>query len=1011
MTIEEQLYNIEDSILLNNLKLTSKEKVELLIFLVNYIGVTGEIEDYYLLLGGRDIITNTSFDNKNYMISNARKILKTLNQRKVYLDSLEEYDKDIDNENIYVRKNESYVLKEVLNDDLHDKEKMYYKLLNLKINYKYKEIKYALVDDKRYGIIIDDIPIEIKIINKPKVEKIKIPKKNKKSEVYKIKIDELIEEGKKIDKILSPKGEEYRSNLLKNNTFKIDENGILKETQTIKLKEVTNIIGQVGAGKSTFVDALINDLSNKNKKVLLIVPTVNKILEKCEEQEKLGNIVTPIIGLSMWEEHIEKVIDKRDYLNKYASKILTPGCPLGGLIKESGKEIKYGKEPCNKIYRFDKTGMQLDKSKTYTCPYYYKCPKTSIYKDIAKSDVIITTSQGLAYMNIGAYRVTLFQYILNYIDLVIVDEAEVELNKLDQIFSVIISFDDYIIKNGSILSEYYGKYIEYRASEKENGKFIEYYIESNKAFERIYKLIQKNRQGFNISSLKRPFSAKSLIKICEDKSLLPNKVIHFLNKFIGKNSENWMLSSIFSIETFIDLNGYFKSQKIIDNELKKEEYYIIIFIISVLYFEHNYRQLSNLVYINDNLPITTKTVLSRRFQHHQRYLPVDPRGNIFKLQYKDDGYKTDLCIVKLFALGRSMYLKFPYLNLDSNGKPQGPKVLLLSGSSFAPGSLSNHINEKVDYIIEGEKYKTDFISKSHFEFYDSEVNVSGSKDDKRDYNLKKLIENCKQLIFDKLEEDKKILMIVNSYRDAQVVYKNLSYILKDSKYKKDVSYVQCDYSNESDYSNEKINNTIKYSHINDFGNTDYKILISPAILIERGHNILDYNGNSAFDVLMFLTRPMPNPTDYSDHVCKVNGYIMSKYSSISEVIDLNLFSQMRRDAYKIHQDLENRYYKLSDLPKFYQQDIMVTLFIMILQIFGRLCRIGREENIKSEPIEVYFLDSSFKSQTEKGFDFLNALIDYLDNLLNIDADMEIARALYLPFYTALKEGKNIYGKK
>ena len=84
---------------------------------------------------------------------------------------------------------------------------------------------------------------------------------------------------------------------------------------------------------------------------------------------------------------------------------------------------------------------------------------------------------------------------------------------------------------------------------------------------------------------------------------------------------------------------------------------------------------------------------------------------------------------------------------------------------------------------------------------------------------------------------------------------------------------------------------------------------------------------------------------------------------------------------------------------------------MILQIFGRLCRIGREENIKSEPIEVYFLDSSFKSQSEKGFDFLNALIDYLDNLLNIDADMEIARALYLPFYTALKEGKNIYGKK
>lgn len=69
---------------------------------------------------------------------------------------------------------------------------------------------------------------------------------------------------------------------------------------------------------------------------------------------------------------------------------------------------------------------------------------------------------------------------------------------------------------------------------------------------------------------------------------------------------------------------------------------------------------------------------------------------------------------------------------------------------------------------------------------------------------------------------------------------------------------------------------IKYSDICDFDKTNYKIFIAPAILIERGHNIVDIYGNSSFDVLMYLTRPMSNPRDYTNHICKVNGYIMSQ---------------------------------------------------------------------------------------------------------------------------------------
>ena len=163
---------------------------------------------------------------------------------------------------------------------------------------------------------------------------------------------------------------------------------------------------------------------------------------------------------------------------------------------------------------------------------------------------------------------------------------------------------------------------------------------------------------------------------------------------------------------------------------------------------------------------------------------------------------------------------------------------------------------------------------------------------------------------------------------------------------------------------------------------------------------------------MFLTRPMGKPDDYINHVCKVNGYIMSKYTKISDGIDIELFLKMITDAHKIYGDLQRKHYRLSDLPIEYQDDVMITLFIMILQIFGRLCRIGKEDNIKSSAPEVYFLDGAFKSNNEKGFDFLNKLIDYLESLINTEGyTSDIAKTLYLPFYTSLKKGKNIYGRK
>lgn len=1005
MKINDLLDNSPKEIILEELEFEDNERVELLIYLSNYIGLECKVEDYYLVLGGREIITKSTFDNNDFMISNARKLLKTLNQKKVYTEALEDYDEDEFGKNIYEKIDSKYILKKNLDENLRNREEIYNKLLNLQVTYTVRDIRYAFKDSKRYGISIDDLPIEIELPVNPSIQEEKILKKNKNKKL-KVTVEELIEEGIKIDNILSNTGDGYRGNILKNNKFKVLKNEKLKTTKHIELKEVTNIIGQVGAGKSTFADALTSYLVNKKNKILIIAPSVNKVFEKCIEKDKLGIKVAPIIGSSMWNSHIEKSIDGNDYLKEYQSRILTSACPLGGLIKNPGISIKYGQEPCNKIYQFNKNGSKLNKSKKYTCPYYYKCPRTKIYKEIFEADVIVTTSAALSSMSIGLSRMTVFQYVLEYIDLVIVDEAECELNKLDQIFAPIVAYDDYITANSDLLADHYKKQLEERTLEKENRKYIDFYYQSEKAFTKIYELIKNDKQGFSISSLKKPFSARSLINHTKNKMLVPEKVSAHLNKFIGRNIDKFTLKSIFDIDKSRELNRYLKDRNLIKEELKVGQVRVVIFIIEVLYFEHNYREMSNLVEGNDKLPMSTKNILSQRFEFQQRYLPVDPRGNIFKLQYKEDDYKSDLYIVKQFALGRSMYLRFPYLKIDSKGNAKGPKVLLLSGSSFAPGSFSSHINEKLNYIIEAEEYKTDFISKSHFEYYDTGVNISGSSEFERNENLKKLVINIKELLLDKLEEEKSILMIVNSYDDSEIVYKKLKDVLKETDYKDSISHLT------PDYYNGDTEDGIKYSDIHKFAKTNFKILIASAILIERGHNIVDESGNSAFDTLMFLTRPMGKPDDYINHVCKVNGYIMSKYTKISDGIDIELFLKMITDAHKIYGDLQRKHYRLSDLPIEYQDDVMITLFIMILQIFGRLCRIGKEDNIKSSAPEVYFLDGAFKSNNEKGFDFLNKLIDYLESLINTEGyTSDIAKTLYLPFYTSLKKGKNIYGRK
>ena len=96
-------------------------------------------------------------------------------------------------------------------------------------------------------------------------------------------------------------------------------------------------------------------------------------------------------------------------------------------------------------------------------------------------------------------------------------------------------------------------------------------------------------------------------------------------------------------------------------------------------------------------------------------------------------------------------------------------------------------------------------------------------------------------------------------------------------------------------------------------------------------------------------------------------------------------------------------YGLSELDHDSQKDIVATLFILILQIFGRLARVT--DTTKPAP-HVHFVDGAFRSPDEKpnDFDWLESLGKYLDALMKNPESAEIAKTLYEPFYKAFKGG-------
>ena len=794
------------------------------------------------------------------------------------------------------------------------------------------------------------------------------------------------------------KPDDYCYSILKSNSLKAVTEGNVKSANRLEINKITNLVGMVGSGKSTLMKVLSYHLAKADKKVVLVLDTVSSVLEMCSYLSQFGVSVSPVIGRSGREKYIDQVAKAQEkYLQNEYSKYLTAPCIIDGMAKNKSDKSSapmFGNEPCRSLMR---------NKKHYNCPYMDICPAVRMYRDVYTSNVIVTTVQGLAAIRLLGDNKLFLEYVLEQADLVVFDECDKVQKTLDEFFTPSASFDKFRQNAAALCSEAMNKETEaLDGMEKNETGYIRKLMRSLGVCMAVREAISAYGGTWR-TILSRTFSAEILYQaICRENQK---------NKYISDKSLEHMRRVTIGLDHDKDIEHILKfalseddikifssdiSDWLTDNNCKPDKTFsdhIKLYLV-VAAFDNYIREISDSYLF---LPYERKTqqeltdFLSTRFTAQQKILPSSAMGNLFGM--KNDPQKG-LILYRQYAFGRALMDRMPWLRLTEEGQPAGPNVLLLSGSSWADGCLQYHVNVPVKYLLEAEEWKRRKIAESKMIDLGTAIRVSGSGSEEREENLTEVIKKIMGTIEAELRSEGKLLMIVNSYSEAQTAANYLNRLLSNGK----TVACMCRKADEFD------ENMILRSEIADFSDHSADIMVAPAQAIERGYNIVDKDGHSAFGSVFFLVRPMEVPDEISSKCTKLNGYIERHCVLSGKENAFDRAAKLRVEATRQWSLMERQgKMQLSSLDPVMKLDVTASLFVLILQIFGRLCRITDES--KPAP-RVYFADGAFRRSEKNtaGYDLLNELIDYLDSMIDNKETGKIAETLYQPFYEAFKKG-------
>ena len=800
--------------------------------------------------------------------------------------------------------------------------------------------------------------------------------------------------------------------ILKTNILKEVNGSTVQPCSELTIREVVNMVGMVGAGKSTLIKVLSFWFHQHGLRMAVVVDTVAETLSLQKYLSSLGVAASPLIGRSERMKYINQVSQPDEIcLSASYSQYLTPACLIDGMDEQHDAAIVFGKEPCYSL----KKGNQH-----YLCPYFEQCSGTKMLRDCYTASVVVTTVAGFAASRVGTARETLLELAMRDFDLVVFDESDRVQKTLDHFFMPETSFNNYIRECAEDCSAYMKLSSKHREENLAAQRYDEMQRQSVTVLSCIVKSLHHELGAWRKITYGDPFSALTLLDDLyqtETEFKIPHTVYQAIYNLIDMQDEErirqstlWAVldSSCKSTDEFFfdrmyqlwltELGETFPRPE--KNKARKIQDARIKLILRLIYFDHFIRGLSDAYEASHETSYGQNELfgfLQTRFRQQQHFLPSALCGNLFGLKKTDE---EDIILFRQFAFGRSLMKDLPYLRTDQHGNPAGPHVILLSGSSWAEGSYEYHVNRPVNYILEADAEKRVFLEKTRFFESGFLERISGAGDDQRVAQLRAATQKAVDLIISEYERKAgKILLVVNSYAQALEVQQTLETALRKANCSAHTCRMIADAINAP--SGE---DTVRRGEVSRFAQMNADILIAPAMAIERGHNIVDEYGHSALSAVFFMVRPMAVPDDIQQKGSKLNGLVESHCKREPQESLLFAYNARIRQfaARQWNKMSKTKAFGIAELSEDERKDVVATLFVLILQIFGRLARVT---DVSRPAPHVYFIDGAFRRRPEKAedFDCLSELGQYLEKLMTQKESSEIAKTLYAPFYQAYRK--------
>lgn len=479
-------------------------------------------------------------------------------------------------------------------------------------------------------------------------------------------------------------------------------------------------------------------------------------------------------------------------------------------------------------------------------------------------------------------------------------------------------------------------------------------------------------------------------------------------------------------------------------QLKQRTYFAILVTVlddRLTFLVDNFTTIHRFLDLHD----TSQALVNRPPRDYLPVVPTAPVGNILGFRYRRDRSNNKggkLEYFRYVGVGRYLLLNFPHLFAVDDW--DGPHTVLISGTSYAPGTPAYHIRERPKVLLESARNNQSIgdagIGESEFFFSPQKnhageyialsgklpaarkkaaqemVKAIGSRVGQAKSFLDELFEKLKekeQLDPQRWSDRNRLLLLTNSYDEAALVESILKPLYRVENLE-GIAVLRRDNA-PADLKG------IRRSQIRDLKNLPTQIVIAPLMALERGHNILNDRRIAAFGAAVFLSRPMPVPDDWQTTVQQLNDWALqnacepSFYESLltsGETLTLAKAEEIfYRAAIAQMVELNSRPFSFKSLNNRERRVLCSTQLVSIWQVIGRLVRGG-------VPCIVHFLDVKFAPQSaisEVDKEYTSLLVGILKELQSeIEApgkqpwETTLTRSLYGAFFNALKNTKELH---